>query len=1264
MSEARLLRKLDEVVFRIRRKRAIKASLACWLLFVLAIFVMMVQQLPRIEMLSVFAAGIFCSWMVSLFAGRSRSTDRKFAACQLEKTFPELDTMLLAALNQKPVAGRWEFGYLHTELISKLLEHSRQQDWGTAARGLTTARFARMGALLTCLLLLWNSPATHPARVAAHRSEDDPAATTQLPIEIFVEPGDTEVEQGTSLLVLARFPQALPSQVTLVATDQHAGEVRIPLQKSLDDPIFGGRIPEVNSNLTYHVEFDTQSSDDYSVTTFTYPKLLQANAKINFPTYTGLEAESVRDVRRLSVVEGADIDFDFEFNKEVQSAAFVDREGRRIELQPTAIKETQRKLTWSASSPKTQKFQLELVDQEGRRNREISEFVVQVIPNQPPKLKVDFPARDVRVSQLEELSLQAGASDDYGLVAYGLVYETPDGKQAALELGEKAGPDEQKTIDHLLPLETLNVTADQLISYYFYADDIGPDGQQRRVFSDIFFSEVRPFEEIFREAQASQSQQQQQQQQGTQSGELVEVQRQIVTAIWNLIRSESSAKPSASFLAETETLFESQELAISMGQDLMAKLKDEQMQQALNEAIEAMTSASGFLAHAISQQKVAALRDARSKAQEAYQSLLKLNSREKQVQQSQQSQSQSQSSKPQERNRQLNALELKNDRDRYETERQAQQQQQQEQQRETLQVLNRLRELARRQEDLNEKIRDLENKLRDAEQPEDKAELERELKRLQEEQEELLRNLDELKERMNQEQNRQRMAEARQQVEQTRERVLQASEALKQNQTSRALTEGTRAQRELEQLKEEFKNKSASQFEEQVRELRDDVRKLAENQEELTKAMHADESSAAENERKSLRPQEGQQDREQIAKALENQKEQLSEVLNQTRQLVQDSENTEPLLSNKLYETMRDLRKFEPEEALQGAAQLQRYGINSEARKAEEQARRGIERLEEGVEEAARGILGDEQQALAAASDNLEELTRSIENELRENLPGTDRRQTDHPEGSSPASPNQGNLPEEQQSGQETSPSQQGEPSPRETSSAKPGTANSQQAMPEAQSSSPGAGNSQADASEKPSQTPESSQKANPGRQQQNNPSAQSPRSQQSAPQPGQQSGSPSAAGGRPQSASNLGQQLGNLFQEQSSPNGGGTAGPQRPLTGDEYREWSDRMRDLEEMVTTPELRSQVATIRDRARQMRIDLKRHSKAPDWELVRTSIYGPMVELQQLIAEELARRAPDDQLVPIDRDPIPEKYTDLLQKYYEELARQQRNLQQSP
>ena len=48
------------------------------------------------------------------------------------------------------------------------------------------------------------------------------------------------------------------------------------------------------------------------------------------------------------------------------------------------------------------------------------------------------------------------------------------------------------------------------------------------------------------------------------------------------------------------------------------------------------------------------------------------------------------------------------------------------------------------------------------------------------------------------------------------------------------------------------------------------------------------------------------------------------------------------------------------------------------------------------------------------------------------------------------------------------------------------------------------------------------------------------------------------------------------------------TAGPAGPIAGEGFREWSDRLREVEEMLDDPELRSEVARIRDRARGMRV----------------------------------------------------------------------------
>ena len=76
--------------------------------------------------------------------------------------------------------------------------------------------------------------------------------------------------------------------------------------------------------------------------------------------------------------------------------------------------------------------------------------------------------------------------------------------------------------------------------------------------------------------------------------------------------------------------------------------------------------------------------------------------------------------------------------------------------------------------------------------------------------------------------------------------------------------------------------------------------------------------------------------------------------------------------------------------------------------------------------------------------------------------------------------------------------------------------------------------------------------------------------------------------------------------------------------------------------------------IRERARSMRVDFKRHSKEPKWNLVKTQILEPLVELQQRLAEEIAKRDTKDSLVPIDRDPVPDRFTELVRRYYERLG----------
>jgi hypothetical protein len=108
------------------------------------------------------------------------------------------------------------------------------------------------------------------------------------------------------------------------------------------------------------------------------------------------------------------------------------------------------------------------------------------------------------------------------------------------------------------------------------------------------------------------------------------------------------------------------------------------------------------------------------------------------------------------------------------------------------------------------------------------------------------------------------------------------------------------------------------------------------------------------------------------------------------------------------------------------------------------------------------------------------------------------------------------------------------------------------------------------------------------------------------------------------------------------------------PITGEGFREWSDRMRDVEELLDDPALRAEAARIRDRVRGAREEFKRHAKEPDWKEMKGMVADPIRELRDKIAEEVRRRESPDSLVPIDRDPVPPRYAEGVRRYYERLG----------
>ena len=231
-------------------------------------------------------------------------------------------------------------------------------------------------------------------------------------------------------------------------------------------------------------------------------------------------------------------------------------------------------------------------------------------------------------------------------------------------------------------------------------------------------------------------------------------------------------------------------------------------------------------------------------------------------------------------------------------------------------MLNRLKELAQRQNDLNERLKELQSALEAAKTAQAREEIEKQLKRLRDQQQQILRDTDELRERMEREENRERMADARQQIEQSREHVRQASEALEEGRVPQAVTERRAGRPGAERPPRGDSQGFLRPFHRgDDRDARPGAEAGRGSEETHGTARRLERSAHS---IRSATPESASRSRE----GLGQQGKQLDQLLDRMRRTVQDAEETEPLLAKELFDTVRKANEQKIADDLKVAEQL------------------------------------------------------------------------------------------------------------------------------------------------------------------------------------------------------------------------------------------------------------------------------------------------------------------------------------------------------
>lgn len=1333
------------------------------------------------------AAAYLVIWYGSSWRARTRKVDLREMARRLEAAHPDMQAVLLTAMDQHSEGGR--LTYLQQRVVSDAVRHAMTHDWqerlfGNKVRTWDYLSSAALAVFALMVTLAFSRLVGHdgsPQRQSAAAGVAGKKADAPE-IKIEVRPGDAEVERNTRLVVEAKFSGGTPAHAVIVLSEDAEGKqerTRVPMHATVENNAYGGVVKSVERDGFYRVEYEGGVSQSYRVTTYVHPELVRSDAIVTPPAYSGQPVKEIKNTLNVTALEGSEIRFRMTVNKPVAVAELYGEDKTSVPLIPT--KDDPLVLEGAMKPEETQKYRLHLVDAQDRSNKQPPWIKVSVLRDNPPKVEMVFPKRDLAVSPLQEMPLEAKVWDDIGVEKAGAVFML-GGETKEIPLGEgKLAGKKSHDLKTMLALEQLKAEPRQLVSYYVWAEDNHPLGGVRRTMSDMFFAEVRHFEDIFREADAPPGAGQGQQ---SAADKLAQLQKQVVNATWRLVRDVGGGKKFEKVESDMGTVKKGQDTAIQQTEEALNDVEDAEVRDALGDAMDAMKRASETLDGGIKKKETNSLQQALGPEREALEHLGRAQSREHRVmraQNQQQAGAQNQQSQ-----RQIMQLELTQKEKMYEEESEAEQEQTMEQQ-ENLQVLNRLKELARRQEALAEKIKDLEQQMAKATTDEEKADLQQQLKRLQEEQEQILRDLDDLQERMEKPENQQNMAAEREKLENAREQARDAAEKLAQQQTSGAANSATRAQENLEEVRDEFRQRTAKRFADEMRQLKQQAAELENSQKQLAEALNPEGTAT---------PKPGQTgdtteelkknlEKNQLRRQAQAQGESLEKLLENMQQLSEQAEASEPLLANSLHDAVRKAHSDGIKDALE-ETQINLQYSPEDAQSSERKAAQGIEELKKGVDRAAESVLGSETEALRMARNELDRLLDAVQRDEgeRQGAAGQEaqdparqeaRGQRGETEGSqAEGKPSEaerrmasaGGDPSNQQQkdGEQESAGQQGENARegrqpgRDPERGKEGERGSQpatvagntpgqgQRQEQGQEQQPGPGEQQGQ--QQPGMQPgqgQQGQQPQPGQGQEENQQASNSgqpgqgqgqgegqgrgqqsssqsgeqgqrqgqgeemmagntpgQGQQAGNQPGQQQGqgqqgqNPSGRQGMAQGGQGEGQSPGAQGQQggqereggQIAQGGnraggarrggadgnqsdrGGEGGPggdggwffdgateadnDSPLTGSGYGDWTDRLRRVEEALENQDLRNQAAGILENARQIRIDNRRNDMPPQSDTVHLKVLQPLAELRDRVSEELAKRESANPLAPLDRDPVPHRYRELVRRYYRELG----------
>lgn len=902
---------------------------------------------------------------IALALGVRRSVpSRTQIALFIDEHFPELENLVLSAA---------EFGASgetapSTHLVERLLSDPRLSGDTLALGEIFPQRHGRrLAAGVLVFVGLWLG-----ILVLARSAWLPPMAGSGFfgrggnPL-LHVEPGDARVRRGQNQIIVAKVRRAGP---VARLRWRSAGEpwVEAEMAPGRAPEVHSFQISDIESPVEYEVRWERISSPVYRLSVWEPPRVEAIDLNYRYPEYLGLPPREVAGGGNIAAVQGTEVDIRVASNKELKRAALVFESGRELPLQ----REDKTHWVGMLKLERDDRYHVELIDSEDEANPVLRSYDVLARPDAPPTIQIRFPRGDSDATALDEVPFEFQVEDDFGLSDYGLEYRIGGGEPVRVSLrsadveGESQG---EATGHHALALENLGLEAGDLVTWAAWATDRRPGRQPYEGAGDLYFLQVRPFARRFQEAPSGQA--------GAEAGAsggggLLQLQKQVLIATWNL-RARLASLDAAGLDRERATILEAELRILHQVEELAHSAESAKAAAALKRLTEELAGAVQALELAKGGIAAQRLTEAEAHERAAYEILLSQGDQVWQVSQVESLSSESRAENPPE----LEGLELDRNRNFYEQESRTRPPDP-----EADKALDRLKELAARQELIHEEIARLIAELDRAQSEREREEIRRRLEKLREEIRRSMEQLDELDQDLQRSQMTPgELREAGGRIDEARRQIERSLQALQDESSgSPAAADGLqqarsashRALEAMEGLEKELQERSSATVHERMQKLQERLAELREGQEEVLSRIG---ELRGENEGPGLRVSEDADARmEELREQSRRELEKFVETMESAGTLAEAAEGTQPLGARKLGDWLRETSASGIAEDMEGAREALGYSLWDDAQTAQSEVLRKLADAEDGLREVAGLMVKDEADATRLALDQLHEL--------------------------------------------------------------------------------------------------------------------------------------------------------------------------------------------------------------------------------------------------------------------------------------------------